>query len=127
MTGQVSARTLAAYIFALAASLSGCTLYDSLFDPPGKGELAERGYAICAPLIAALEKHRTEHQVYVASLTELTPTYLSALPNEDIKSMHVAYFTGGTNYELSFSYAGPGMNKCTYRSEKQAWSCMGYY
>ena len=127
MIGEFRSRAVATAVFALAAGLSGCPLYDSLFDPPGKGEVAERGYAICTPLIAALEKYRTEHQYYTASLNELTPRYLSSLPEEDIKSMRVTYFSGGANYELSFSYAGPGMNKCTYTSEKQAWSCIGYY
>lgn len=127
MAGPVSRRLGAAAVLALAATLSGCTLYDSMFDRPGEGELAERGYALCAPLIGALEKYRSEHQRYADSLIDLTPTYLSALPQEEMKSMRVAYFTHGSNYELSFSYAGPGMNTCTYRSEKQAWSCMGYY
>jgi len=101
--------------------------FDWMFDPPGKGKMAERGYALCAPLIEALEKYRADNQRYVGSLNGLAPKYLARLPDEQLNAMRVTYFSRGLDYELSFSYGGPGMNTCIYKSEAGTWSCMGYY
>jgi len=121
-------RALAAvHVLVLATSVSGCMLFDFMFDPPGKGAAAERGYALSAPLIEALEKYRVDHARYPASLSVLSPTYVRIIPEEEIKDGRLEYLSRGDRYELSFTYGPPGRNICVYRSAETQWSCYGYY
>ena len=121
-------RVLAAvHILVLGTSLSGCMLFDFMFDPPGKGAAAERGYALSAPIITALEKYRLDHARYPDSLSVLSPTYVPAIPEEEIKDGRLGYLRRGDSYELSFTYGPPGRNICVYRSSEEQWSCYGYY
>jgi hypothetical protein len=102
-------------------------LFDSLFDPPGKGAAAERGYALCAPLIEALDKYRADYSAYADSLSALVPKYLTTIPEDELRSGRLTYVKRDADYELSFSYGGPGRNICAYTPMTKKWSCIGYY
>lgn len=76
-------------------------------------------------------------------LTELVPTYLSpdelCLPvplrggiqrmrptaSNDLHTF--SYDENAGSFDLSFSYAGPGMNYCVYDSKTKTWHSHGYY
>ena len=119
----------------LAALVIGClavcsvgafALYRaSAGDPPGQGARAEAGYAAAAPVIAALDKYHQAHGSYPATLAALAPDELSALPGE-VNGYPLGYQAKAGSYSLDFSYAGPGMNHCTYTPETQ-WKCYGFY
>jgi hypothetical protein len=100
-------------------------------DPPGKGPRAERGYRRADPVIRALAAYRDAHGSYPAALAELVPRYLPAqalaVPRREQEAYPLAYTRTATGYELSFRYAGPGMNECTYRVPPGAWECGGYF
>ncbi len=103
---------------------TACTLLPTE-EPPGVGEKAEQGYAVSAPVIAALEKYKLEVGTYPDSLDELVPDYLSALPGKVIDNS-LDYNKTEEGFSLSFYYIGPGMNACTYTPEK-TWQCSGAY
>jgi len=96
-------------------------------EPPGVGEKAERGYAVCNSIIEALEQYKTSEGVYPASLDELVPDYASSVPTE-VNDQPIVYSKGGDSFSLSFGYIGPGMNICTYSTEEGGkWHCSGAY
>ena len=119
-------------IFALlAAVLLACNFSRSIDifptdEPPGVGEKAEQGYALSAPVIAALELYRANHGSYPEKLAELVPDYLSEVPTRTT-ALEFSYSSDGAGYRLSFHYIGPGMNTCTYTPEKKSWDCSGAY
>ncbi|HWQ90230.1 MAG TPA: hypothetical protein VN673_01070 [Clostridia bacterium] len=129
-------RILLLFAVCLLACLSGCTA-------PGKGRKAEAGYRAAAPVIAALEEFHSDRGRYPESLDELVPGYLSdkrALlyrgraqpvnaPSQDnsIPEQEFGYHREGGTYTLSFSYTGPGMNRCFYDSGTKTWHARGYY
>lgn len=94
-------------------------------EPPGVGEKAEKGYAACAPVIAALENYKESNGAYPNSLAELVPDYISAVPTE-VNDIPITYEKVDESYTLSFGYTGPGMNRCTYSPEEN-WHCSGAY
>ncbi len=107
----------------LAASLA-CNTVVPTDEPPGVGDKTERGYALSEPVIAALEQFKAETGAYPASLDELVPNYLPALPTDD--ELDFSYTATGDSYSFSFHYRGPGLNTCTYTPEEQ-WQCSGAY
>jgi hypothetical protein len=105
-------------------ALTACNLF-TVDEPPGVGEKAEIGYAALAPIIKALEQHRTDTGTYPASLDELVPDYLSEIPTE-VNDQPIYYKIVEGSFTLSFHYVGPGMNTCTYTPEDK-WHCSGAY
>jgi hypothetical protein len=125
----------------LAVGLALCVT--SCWTPAGKGRKAEAGYKAAAPVIAALESFHEKQGHYPADLHELVPDFL---PDTDallyqgrvqplngpghtasIPKKKFGYHLDGDTYGLSFSYTGPGMNRCWYDSKTRAWSAHGYY
>ena len=103
---------------------TACTLVPTE-EPPGVGEKADRGYAVSAPIINALEQYKYEKGAYPDSLDELVPDYLTSIPSE-VNDNPLAYKKTDESFSLSFYYLGPGMNACTYTPEN-AWRCSGAY
>ena len=100
--------------------LAGC-------ERPGEGAKAAAGYAACEPVIEALEQFDAENRLYPDALVDLVPSYLSEVPGE-VGGYPLDYRAtdAGRSYELTFSYSGPGMNRCRYRPDT-GWACNGYY
>ena len=94
-------------------------------DPPGQGDRAQLGYQACAPIIAALESYQQAHGAYPASLQDLVPTYLPALPGR-VNGYPIRYSPAAGSYTLEFDYERPGMNRCVYSPGKH-WTCQGYF
>src|SRR5690348_7641586 len=94
-------------------------------DPPGKGPAAERGYRRSAPVIAALERYRQARGAYPDSLPMLVPEFLPAsalaVPEPGREHYPLEYRATPGGYQLTFRYAGPGMNDCTYTSHDARW------
>ena len=125
------------FVACLALCLTSC------WTPAGKGQKAEAGYKAAAPIIVALEKFRKTRGHYPANLYELLPEYLSdtkallyrgrvqPLNSPDVSAsipeQEFGYQLDGDTYGLSFSYTGPGMNRCWYNSKMKTWSAHGYY
>jgi hypothetical protein len=91
---------------------------------PGQGRKAEKGYATCEPVIAALERYHQEKGAWPDSLEALVPDYLAGVPA--LGGYPLKYQRAGEGYELQFSYTGPGVNRCTYTPESK-WRCSGYF
>ena len=104
--------------------LTACTFVPTE-EPPGVGEKADRGYAVSAPIINALEQYKSEKGTYPDSLDELVPDYLTSIPTE-VNDNPLAYKKNSDSFSLSFYYLDPGMNACTYTPEN-AWRCSGAY
>ncbi|MCC6169261.1 MAG: hypothetical protein IT329_18720 [Caldilineaceae bacterium] len=115
---------LAAFSLAACETLSW-RLSEIFAPPPGEGRKAERGYAAAAPVIDALAAYQAEHQRYPATLDELIPSYLPAIPQPE-EMPPLSYTRTDQGYQLAFQYVGPGMNRCTYTPAEE-WDCMGYY
>jgi hypothetical protein len=94
-------------------------------EPPGVGEKAELGYAICDPIIAALEQYQVDAGMYPESLSELVPGYIASAPTE-VNDEPLTYSKTDEGYSLQFHYLGPGTNTCTY-TPKDGWHCSGAY
>jgi hypothetical protein len=128
---QQSRRWVVMALAGLAAlSLAGCDslawrLTELFGPPPGEGRKAERGYAAAAPVIEALAAYHTAHQGYPATLEEMVPDYLAAIPHPE-EMPPLSYSVTDAGYELAFQYVGPGMNRCVY-TPKDGWDCMGYF
>lgn len=97
---------------------------------PGWGAKAQRGYQRADPVVAALEQYRGDHAGYPGKLSDLIPTYLSPAalqpPDAPQELWPFTYARVDEEYELSFHYAGPGMNTCTYRPST-GWKCHGAF
>lgn len=100
-------------------------LFRNATQAPGEGKKAEQGYALCAPVIAALESYYGTEGSYPQSLEELSPNYLTDLPIQEDGS-DLDYTAEGSSYSLGFHYTNLGFNECTYRPES-GWDCNGYY
>jgi hypothetical protein len=103
--------------------LAACSIFT--VEPPGVGEKSERGYAVCDPVIKALEQYQADKGEYPETLTELVPQYLSEVPTE-VNDEPISYTKTDESFSLSFRYAGPGMNTCTFTPEDK-WHCTGYF
>ncbi|HET7230166.1 MAG TPA: hypothetical protein VFJ16_09200 [Longimicrobium sp.] len=118
-------------IWPVLAVLGVCFALGGCGDPPGKGPKAERGYERSAPVVAALERYRAERGQYPDSLGALVPRHLpeSALrvPERRQERYPLEYHRTAAGFELSFRYAGPGMNECTYTPVDRKWGCSGHF
>jgi hypothetical protein len=99
---------------------------------PGEGAKAELWYRRAAPVLAALERFKQERSLYPDTLAELPPEWLPAPAADEPATPNrgFQYARHGDRFELSFAYAGPGMNHCTFDSASTAskrWRCGGYY
>lgn len=110
---------------------------------PGEGRKARIGFKHAAPIIAALEQFHKAHGKYPVELRELVPTYLSSeqlvlpsplgggvtriRPTATYDPHAFSYDQNDEGYTLSFSYEGPGINRCFYDSESRKWSSFGHY
>jgi hypothetical protein len=118
-----------AFVFVMAAAcgaLDGCMLFDSSFDPPGKGQIAEEWFRRCQPIIESLESYKARNHRYPDALSDLVPAYATALPEEELKRGALQYRRQEERYVLRFTYYGPGVNYCTYQPGSK-WACSGYY
>jgi len=118
LSRQVSKITLLAGGLGLAI-LAGCP-------PPGQGRAAETGYRRSEPIIAALDRFRAVHGAYPGALSELDVPVEVLQPPLGPGQGPWEYRSERDSYELTFRYAGPGMNRCVYSPEKH-WQCHGYY
>ena len=109
----------------------GALLLGARCDAPGEGPKADRGYRRAAPVIAALAHFHADQGQYPDSLPQLVPAYLAAaalaVPDAPQEHYPLGYRRATDQYALSFRYAGPGMNECTYHSAAAAWGCRGYF
>ena len=109
-----------ALLAALALLVAGC-------EKPGEGAKADEGYSAARPIIASLNTYHEGAGRYPQGLEALVPVYLAEVPKgPNGQSFEYRWVAPGTSYSLSFRYAGPGMNVCTYTPET-AWRCYGYY
>ena len=97
----------------------------SVVEPPGVGEKAELGYAVCDPIITAVEQYKIDKGVYPETLEQLVPDYLSEVSTE-VNGQPISYTKIESGFSLAFHYIGPGMNTCTYTPEDK-WKCSGAY
>jgi hypothetical protein len=95
--------------------------------PPGRGARAADGDRRAEVVLRALEAYRTQVGNYPDSLRRLVPAFLpeSALAGPQRYPFAIRQESNG--FVLSFTYTGPGMNKCRYPSSTRVWSCSGYY
>jgi hypothetical protein len=120
----------------IAPSLLFCL--SSCVEPaPGHGPRAEAGYHAAAPIIDALDRFHRDHGRYPAKLAELSPKYVRDAAS--LQLFHSAerlhsnvregfdYIREGDSYTLSFTYTGPGINRCWYDSKSKKWESKGYY
>ena len=108
----------------LLLALAACKVF-SVAEPPGVGEQAERGYAVCDPIIAALEQYKADKGEYPEALEGLMPGYLPHVPTK-VNDEEITYIKTGESFSLAFHYIGPGVNTCTFTPE-DTWHCSGYY
>lgn len=110
------------YLSLVVVAMSGCC-------GPMECKPAKLGFETYKPLILALNKFKNENQEYPNSLNELVPQYINVIPESPTpnRSSEIEYEKFGKEYELKFSYGGPGMNFCRYGSSESAWNCLGYY
>ena len=106
-----------------------------LFGVCGGGEIGVPGKvrlirALSAPVIAALDRYHRTTGHYPNTLPELVPHYLTSTelhaPEASLLGYPFIYRANSGTYELSGSYAGPGMNTCRYRPQS-SWQCGGYF
>ena len=85
------------------------------------------GFADAEPIIEALGRFSAENRFYPEALADLVPSYLSEVPGE-VDGYPLDYWAtdAGWSFELAFSYSGPGIKGCRYRSAT-GWACNGYY
>ena len=96
-------------------------------EPPGVGEKAERGYAACKPIIAALKIYKEANGGYPRELEELVPQTIAEVPST-ADGGDIWYEKTEAGYRLYFTYLGPGMNICTFSPETgNEWKCSGAY
>ena len=134
------------FVGCLALCLTSCFCFGPA---PGKGRKARSGFRAAAPVIQALEEFREDHKQYPADLGELVPKYLpdhkALLVRGKVEPLHSPraaesapqqvdslldsfwYRQDGDTYDLSFRYAGPGMNHCSYDPKTKTWHSVGYY
>lgn len=103
-------------------------LFTSCGDPPGKGPKAETGYTICQPVINDLLRYKKEHGSLPDSLGVITAQYTPEV-RQRLKEYQVNLLlkVTGVDFDLEFTYTGPGVNHCTYSSIQDKWYCSGYY
>ena len=109
--------------------LSGCMFFDFLYDPPGKGAVAEEWYKQCQPIIESLESYKASNHTYPATLDNLLPAYSSVISEKELKEgklQYLEYHRQDDGYKLKFTYYGPGVNYCVYHPGTK-WKCGGYY
>ena len=117
---------LALVAYAGVAFLFGAC-WGAEFPESGKVRLAR---ALGEPVIDALEAYHEAHHSYPRTLTDLVPQYLTGpalhAPQTSPLGYPFGYEADSGGYELSVSYAGPGMNTCRFRPGAK-WRCSGYF
>jgi hypothetical protein len=105
-------------------------VYGFCFPAPGEGADAQYGFAHGQVLIGALEAYRARAHAPPDSLGALVPEFLASRAWVDRcgpLARCFVYTRQGDAYELSFQYAGPGMNTCTWTTGTRRWDCSGYF
>ena len=120
---RISLKGITILLIAILAVMACKTL--SVDEAPGVGEKAELGYAVCDPIIAAVEQYKIDKGAYPETLEELVPDYLSEVPTE-VNNQPISYTKTDSSFSLAFHYIGPGMNTCSYTPENK-WKCSGAY
>ncbi|MEO1068274.1 MAG: hypothetical protein AAFW95_04040 [Cyanobacteria bacterium J06638_6] len=104
----------------LAIALANCTR-------PGEGVEAARGFARVGPVIEALDAYNQEHDHYPASLSDLTPAFLSQ--DQLTQAQHrdgpaLRYHQYEDKYELYLRHGGRlGRAECKLVSGGEGWAC----
>jgi len=125
-TGRaVSIRVYLFLVLVCVALTSSCSLFAC---GPYKCREAREGRALYAPLVTALEDFRARTGSYPATLPELVPAFIDAIPVSTVADgpTELEYAQSDNGYVLSFRYYGPGANRSAY-SPGSRWSCDGYY
>lgn len=123
-----SARRVALTTAALLTQLllTGCPA-------PGEGPKAAKWYQRAEPVLGAIERFKKEQGSYPESLSALPADYLPQKSTDDERpsmTYGFRYVLRDGEFELTFGYGGPGINRCTYHSairEEKRWRCSGYY
>jgi hypothetical protein len=103
--------------------LAGCCIPFVSCCKPATCPPAREGFEAARPVIEALEVYRGQEGRYPERLAALVPAFLEEDPS------WLTYEPGvpePERYTLSFTYTGPGMNRCAY-VPGQDWRCSGYY
>ncbi len=87
-----------------------------------KGWKARLGYADSRRVISALEKYHAANGNYPADLDELVPRFVK----QPLQRQY-GYRNEGDSFTLSFTYTGPGINRCSYESKTKTWRASGHY
>ncbi|MCH9680652.1 MAG: hypothetical protein K0V04_04390 [Deltaproteobacteria bacterium] len=93
---------------------------------PGQGRKARQGYAQAESIIVGLDGYREDNGQYPGRLVDLVPKYIPIVPMS-AQGKDFQYIGNGDSYMLSFVYTGPGLNHCTYPSQRRAWTCGGMF
>lgn len=110
-------------IFILSACCSPYT--QSFCYKPMECEQAKDGFSMYNPIINALKLYKEKNGEYPSSLKQLQPQYIESIP-EGVDDKFT-YTLNKSEYELNFTYYGPGANICSYSSEISKWDCSGYF
>lgn len=80
------------------------------------------GYEICAPIIQAVSKYKSEEKIYPDSLSLLIPNYLDSIPSQ-INGYPLDYqLSEEYGYVIRYTYCKRELNRCLY-SPKTYWCC----
>lgn len=122
MTNARKPIVLTISIFALVVSLGCLALYIQFYAVDGA--TPQQGQERAKDLLIALEQYRQFTGYYPASLTQLTPDYLSAVPRPAWRYTY-DYQTRsqGTEYVIYFREGDDADNYCGYSSEAKQWRC----
>ena len=92
---------------------------------PMECEQAKAGFDRYGPIINALRLYKENHGKYPESMEQLQPQYIGSIQKGG--DDRFTYSSNDGEYELSFTYFGPGANVCSYSSKISKWDCSGYF
>jgi hypothetical protein len=94
-------------------------------DPVGEGQEARSGKKLAEFVIAVIEKGKETNNVYPESLDAILPLF-SEDTQRKINALHMTYTPDetGSKFVLTFSCTDDGLVTCSWRSEKQSWTCV---
>ncbi len=123
-------------IFTLLAPLYGCCSPDTC-------ATAKNTFSALVPVTDALKSYHQQNGKSPDSIEYLFPNGLpsnisanyrhgQSMPTYWVKTSDGGGVTFGYNDTssggtLRFSYTGPGMNVCSWKTETSSWKCYGYY
>ena len=114
------------FTFSCLLLSSCCSRYTQSFCcAPGKCQKAIDSFAVLNPIMVALETYKTDHAKYPKNLNLLVNEHINMIPSD--KVIDLKYLLKESEYELTFTYYGPGMNICTYSSKSKSWGCYGLF